>query len=234
MFRNLMMWLSPRHRRGRGDRRAGRWTSTRVSRAAGFGRTCRLNGVWQALNRSELRHRSAQRAARWRFARGTMQPCPRHRSRTWRSRIGSARRRRRRRRRASLSPRGAHTETPEPGELADVGSRNQVLPARRAARDLHAVPVTDPSKPARDRDRLRVRGRGARPVFERPRPRAGRFVDGTVRGALGQGHAGGGRHQPQRCDMVRSRRQFPQRRAARDRTVYAHGPGPDRVRRHDR
>ena len=39
--------------------------------------------------------------------------------------------------------RGAQEEAREPGELADARSGDQVLPPRRAARHLHAVPVSD-------------------------------------------------------------------------------------------
>src|SRR5262249_32069112 len=58
-------------------------------------------------------------------------------------------------------------------------------------------------------------------------------MDGTVRRALGEGHAGRRRHEPQRLDLVRSRRQLSQRRDARDRTLHADESGHHRLRRYD-
>ena len=127
----------------------------------------------------------------------------------------------------SVQARSARQEKREPGEVARARSRDQVLPARRAARDLHAVAVPDPPEPERDFLRVPVRRRGAEHLLEGSRPGADRFVDGTVGRALGRRHAGHRRHRLQRQHLVRSRRQLPQRQAARRRALHAH-----RARRH--
>ena len=61
----------------------------------------------------------------------------------------------------------------------DARSRGQVLSARRAARDLHAVSVSDRPERERDLHRLRVRRRRPQHLYEGPGPGAGRFLDGS-------------------------------------------------------
>ena len=115
----------------------------------------------------------------------------------------------------------ALAEEGQPGTLARARSRNQVLPAGRAARDVHAVSVSDRPERQRDLLRVRVRRRGAEHLFEGSRSGGGRFLDGTVGGPLGRRHAGRRRDRIQRPDLVRSRGKLSQRRAARGRAVHA-------------
>ena len=62
---------------------------------------------------------------------------------------------------------------------------DQVLPAGRAARHLHAVPVPDLPEPVGVLHRLRVRRRGAQHLPEGSGSAAGRHLDGPVGRAAG-------------------------------------------------
>ena len=105
-------------------------------------------------------------------------------------------------------------------ELADARSRDQVLPAGRAARDLHAVSVSDLPERHGVLHRLRVCGRDPQRVPEGSGSAADRFVDGAVGRTLG-GRDVCRRHQRiPRSELVRSRGQPPQRSADRDRALH--------------
>ena len=184
----------------------------------------------------ELRHPLAQResragvSSRARSCRCPAAPVARVR----RGRRGARRRGRGRRRRDSVSARSRREAEEEPGELARRRSGDQVLPARRAARQLHAVPVSDPAERQGDLLRVRIRGRGAQHLHDRSRARAGGFVDGAVGRQVGRRHARHHRHRPERSDVVRSRRQSSQRKDESDRALYAAGSGSHLVRSHHR
>ena len=71
-------------------------------------------------------------------------------------------------------------------------------------------------------DQLRVPARDADHLHRRQPPCAPeRLLDGRLARALGEGHAGRGRHALQRSDLVRHGRELSQRRAARGRAVHA-------------
>ena len=117
-----------------------------------------------------------------------------------------------------------------------LGSRDQVLSARRAARDLHAVSLPDLPEPQGDLHRLRVRRRDAEHLPEGSGSRAGRLVDGAV----GR-HAGKATHSSidvtgfNDQTLVRSRPATSTASAARRRALHAHEPGRDqRTKRRSR
>ena len=92
-------------------------------------------------------------------------------------------------------------------ELADARSGDQVLPPRRAARDLHAVPVSDHPEQRRGVHRVRIRGRGAAHLPEGSRTAADRQLDGHVARRVGRRHVRRPHLGLQRSVVVRSRRQ---------------------------
>ena len=96
---------------------------------------------------------------------------------------------RRRRRRDSVHAGSAREEEGEPGELADARSRDQVLPARRAARDLHAVSVPDLPEHKAIFIAYEYAGAVRNIYLKDPGPGAGRFVDGPVGRHVGRRHA---------------------------------------------
>ena len=116
---------------------------------------------------------------------------------------------------------GRREEEGERRALAGARSRDQVLHAGRPARHLHAVPVPDPPEHGQDRDGLRVCRRVAHDSPGQGRRQPGADVDGMVARPLGRRHAGRRGDRLQRGDVVRPRRQLPQRRAARHRTLHA-------------
>ena len=162
-----------------------------------------------------LRHRTARGEARdgpspgpvWAPSGGA---CPVIRGGRRRSR----RPRHRRGRRDPLHAGRTEEEAGEPGEVARAGSGDQVLPARRAARDLHALPVSDFPELEGHFLRLRVRGSGPERVPEGPRARSGRFLDGTVGRTLRRRDDGDRRDRAERSDLVRPGGKPPQRQAA--------------------
>ena len=89
-----------------------------------------------------------------------------------------------------------------------LGSGDQVLPARRAACDLHAVPVPDLPEQGLHVLRLRVRRRRPQHLYEGSGAAARRFLDGSVGRPLGRRHARRRRHRLQRPDLVRPLRQL--------------------------
>ena len=91
-------------------------------------------------------------------------------------------------RRAALPAGRPGAEEEEPGELADARPRDQVLPAGRPARHLHAVPVPDRPERQRVLHGLRVRGRGSQHLPEGSRTATGRLVDGAVGRPVGRRH----------------------------------------------
>ncbi len=107
---------------------------------------------------------------------------------------------------------------------------DQVLPARRAARHVHAVPVSDHPEPEAHHDDVRICGRGAHGLHGQPDRGPGRQLDGLVERPLGRGNAGDRHQRLQRLELVRPGRQFPQRRAARRRTNHRAQPGDAHVR----
>ena len=117
-----------------------------------------LNGIWQALNTAnyDIQAHAARPALALLPAAprsgvpGLVRATPRRAS----APVGAAARRRRRRarrrgrrrgRRDPVSAVGRREEEGERRALAGARSRDQVLHAGRAARDLHAVPVPDPA-----------------------------------------------------------------------------------------
>ena len=105
-------------------------------------------------------------------------------------------------------------------QLAEARSRDQVLHAGRAARDLHAVSVSDPAGRRHDLMAYEFAG-AARTIHMDKVGKPGADVDGLVARPLGRRHARRRRDRLQRRDVVRPRRQFPQRRAARRRALHA-------------
>ena len=97
------------------------------------------------------------------------------------------------------------------------------------AHHLHAVSVSDRSAGRQGRDPLRVRARHSLHLHERESasPWADRLVDGRFARPLGGEYPRRRRDRFQRPDVVRSRREFSQRRLARRRALYA-----DRARSH--
>ena len=99
-----------------------------------------LNGIWQALNTANYDIQMHMARPAMAVRPGPYGPVPAD------ARSGARRRRRRaaghgrRRRQRDAVPAGrARAEEEESGELAHLRPRDQVLPARRAARDLHAL-----------------------------------------------------------------------------------------------
>ena len=101
--------------------------------------------------------------------------------------------------------------------------RGKLLPARRAARHLHAASLRDRTGISSDRFPLRIRAcdpkcsHGRKPASRR----AAGCMDGRFARALGRRRAGRRREESQRPDVVRSRREFSQRCAAPGRAVHA-------------
>ena len=102
-----------------------------------------MNGIWQAINTAnwDIQAHSAKAALAMRP--GPVAGAGQRSAGVRRRRIGAGGLRGGRRRRDPVHARGAEEEAGEPGELADARSGDQVLPPRRAARHLHAVPVPD-------------------------------------------------------------------------------------------
>ena len=139
-----------------------------------------LNGVWQALNTANYRHSSACGATRSRnhagvATYGDSRPRPGDARRPARS-LGARPRRGWRRpgwrrrgggKRDPVPALGARAEEGERRQLAGARSGNQMLHARRSARHLHALSVSDTSGVEEDSDGLRIRGRDA---HHSPRP----------------------------------------------------------------
>ena len=182
-----------------------------------------LNGIWQALNEANydiqvhmarpamaLRAGPVRSGARrrqcWRWARSV--PC--RRVLAWS------------RARSPYRPEALARKKENQENWLTARPGDQVLSARRAARHLHAVSVSDPPERQRDLDRLRVCGRGARHLSQGSGTGAGRFVDGPVGRAMGRRHAGRRGDRLQRPDLVRPRRQLPQRGVARRRALHPH------------
>ena len=97
--------------------------------------------------------------------------------------------------RSPTSPRRWRSKRENQAELARARSGDQVLPAGRSARQLHAVPV--PDLPLRAGAALRLRVRRARRATSSSRTRARRRWTswmGQSVGQLGRRHAGGRRH----------------------------------------
>ena len=131
-----------------------------------------LNGIWQANTEANFdleahMARPALGAARRPLRPGAGGGRPRAR----RGRLGASRHGRRGRRADSVQAGSARQEKREPGEVAGARSRDQVLPARRAARDLHAAAVPDSPEQQRDLLRVSVRRRGAQRLPEGSRAR---------------------------------------------------------------
>ena len=193
----------------------------RVSRAAASRRQARSERHLAGAERSQLRSRSPRaRGRRWRSAPAHTARSPRRRCWRWAPsapcRPGSASWKAARFR---TCPTPLQQKKDNQDALARARSRNQVLPAGRAARDLHAVSVSDSPERERDLLRLRIRRRDAQRLSEGSRSGAGRFLDGTVGRPLGRRYAGRRRDRIQRPVLVRSRGQFSQRRAARRRAA---------------
>ena len=100
-------------------------------------------------------------------------------------------------------------------------TRTAVLPAGRAARQLHALSLSDFSDARTDPDRVRVQGRGAHHLHEQQGRGAERYLDGVVERPLGGRHAGRRRDGVRRPHLVRPGGELPQRRAPRGRTLHA-------------
>ena len=115
---------------------------------------------------------------------------------------------------------GAEAEAGEPGQLADARPRDQVLHAGHPAGDLHALPVPDRPVDRHRADGVRVRQRQPRHPDEQPGEESGAGVDGMVARAVGRRHAGRRRHRSHGGDLVRSRRELPQRCAQGHRALH--------------
>ena len=115
---------------------------------------------------------------------------------------------------------GAGEEAGQRRQLDDARSRGQVLHAGRAARHLHAVSLSDRAVGRQRPDDLRVRQRQPHRAHEQPGEEPGAGVDGMVARPLGRRDAGRRRDRPHGRDVVRSRRQLPQRRAEGDRALH--------------
>ncbi len=81
------------------------------------------------------------------------------------------------------------TNDPHRFDTGDPGA--PVLPAGRAARELHAVSVSDFSEPGTDPDGVRIQRRHAHDLHGQASGGAGRLLDGMVERPLGRGYAGG-------------------------------------------
>ena len=101
-----------------------------------------------------------------------------------------------------LQARSAPEEESELCQPDEPGSRDQVLPAGRAARDVHALPVSDRPEHRIHHDGLRVCGGRAHRLHEKAAG-ACRQLDGMVQRALGRRDAGHRYHRLQRPQLVR-------------------------------
>ena len=160
-----------------------------------------LNGVWQAFTTASWKHPRPQRAERCAGGpgdrRGERDPVP------------------------AVGRRAAAGELREPHGVRRAA---QLLPARRAAHHVHAVPVPDQPDAGVDGHHVRVQPRLPLDLYGRQRPSRGAGVlDGRLARALGGRHAGGERGRLQQPDLVRPRRQLPQRAAAAGGTVHPAG-----------
>ena len=91
-----------------------------------------------------------------------------------------------------------------------------VLHARRPSDHVSGFPVSDlPDAPGHRHDLRVVAGLSPDPHRRQQASRRHRFLDGRFARPLGGRHAGGGRRQPQRQNLVRHGGGFSQRRAAR-------------------
>ena len=120
---------------------------------------------------------------------------------TRRGRRGSGRRRRRGGQRDPLPAMGGGEEEGERRTLAGARSGNQVLHARRASRDVHAVSVPDPAGDGQDSDRLRIRGGDAHDSYGQ-----GRETVPARRGWAGRAAAGKARRSSSTSPISTTRR----------------------------
>ena len=166
-----------------------------------------LNGIWQAHERSQLRHPDARGAAGDGAARRALRAGSRRAGpRAGRGRRGAARRRRRRGRRAPVSAGGADARSRENQEnwlTRDPEIKCYLPGVPRATYMPYPFQILQSTSSCLHR--LRVRGRRARHLPEGSGPGAGRLLDGTVGWPLGRRHAGRRRHRLQRPDVVRPR-----------------------------
>ena len=113
------------------------------------------------------------------------------------------------------TPEAAKIKQENARELDRPRSRAQVLPAGHSARDVHAVSVRDRAGHRQDSHDLRVLERRPRDSPEQGRRPARRHLHGPLGRALGRRYAGRRGDELQRQELVRSRRQLPQRDAAK-------------------
>ena len=223
-------------RRRRGDARSSRVS---VTRTAGQAHAAGAHGRRQAelqrrlagAQRSELGPAGARGACRRGDAAGRLSLCVRAGA------GGAGARARRGRRRARLARRRA-------GRRADSVQAGSAGDARRRTRSTGSIAIRSSSAICRafrarctcrirsdrpeheqDPDGLRVRERGAHDSPGQGRGPAGRHLDGPLGRPLGRRHARRRRDAFQRQDLVRPGGQFPQRRAARGRTLHADHAG---------
>src|SRR5258705_6820905 len=110
-----------------------------------------------------------------------------------------------------------------------------MLSARGATGRVHRAPVSNRPDTGPRADAVRVRPRDAQRLHHHAAPeRAARLVDGRLARQLGRRHARRRRQQLQRGDLVRSRRQLPQRRAARRGALHAGRSRPNHLHGDDR
>ncbi len=133
----------------------------------------------------------------------------------------------------SLSALGRGEAEGECGQLAGARPGGEVLPAGRAAGDLHAVRLPDRPDALARPDGVRVRRRNPHGLHEQRRREPGRHLDGVVPRPLGRRDARHRRRRVQRRDVVRQRRQLPQRRPEGAGALHGHQLGPPAVRGDD-
>ena len=121
-------------------------------------------------------------------------------------------------------PEALAQEEGEPGELARARSRDQVLPARACrARPTCRIPFQIFQSAERDLHRLRVRRRGAQHLPEGSRARRRSTRGWASRSARGKATRSSSTSTGfNDSDLVRSRRQLPQRGAEGGRALHAH------------
>ena len=129
--------------------------------------------------------------------------------------------RHRRRRQDSLLARGAREARRESRGLAEVGSRDELLFARRSARHVPAVPVPDRARRRQRSVHLYVRERQPAREHGRADRAARRHVDGTIERPLGRRHVGRRDDGVQRPDAPRPGGQPSFERAEGHRTLHA-------------